>query len=128
MTVNAPQAELNVLGEPLEACSEDPMTGFFRTGACASGPDDTSRHLVCCEMTAEFLAFSRLVGNDLSEPRPEMGFPGLKPGNRWCLLAPRWAEAHRAGKAPRVVLLATHAGALRYTTLAALKAHALDLS
>ena len=120
--------ELNVLGEPLQPCSDNPLTGFFRTGSCITGPDDVGRHIICCEMTAEFLAFSKLRGNDLSTPRPEMAFPGLKPGDRWCLVAPRWVEALNAGKAPRVALLATHEGALRYTDLRTLKAYALDLS
>jgi hypothetical protein len=120
--------ERNVYGEPLQPCSTDPLTGFFRTGACAAGPDDVGRHLICCEMTAAFLAFSKSVGNDLSTPRPEMAFPGLKPGDRWCLVAPRWVEAHNAGMAPRVILLSTHEGALRYTDLKTLRAYALDLS
>jgi uncharacterized protein (DUF2237 family) len=120
--------ELNVYGEPLRPCSTNPLTGFFRTGACAAGPDDVGRHLICCEMTTEFLAFSKSVGNDLSTPRPEMAFPGLKPGDRWCLVAPRWVEAHNAGAAPRVILLSTHEGALRYTDLKTLRAYALDLS
>lgn len=120
--------ELNVLGLPLEPCSDDPLTGFFRDGHCHAGQDGSARHLVCIEATAEFLAFSKRMGNDLSTPRPEFGFPGLNPGDRWCLLAPRWAEAHQRGMAPRVVLLSTHEGALHYTTLDALKAHALDLS
>ena len=120
--------ERNVYGEPLQPCSTDPLTGFFRTGACAAGPADIGRHLICCEMTAEFLAFSKSVGNDLSTPRPEMAFPGLKPGDRWCLVAPRWVEAHNAGMAPRVILLSTHEGALRYTDLKTLRAYALDLA
>jgi uncharacterized protein (DUF2237 family) len=120
--------ELNVLGEPLQPCSDDPLTGFFRTGYCAAGPDGNARHLVCCEMTAEFLAFSKTVGNDLSTPRPEMAFPGLKAGDRWCLVAARWVEAEKAGFAPRVALLSTHQGALSYTDLATLKRYALDLS
>ena len=120
--------ERNVFGEPLRPCSMDPLTGFFRTGACAAGPDDVGRHLICCEMTAEFLAFSKSVGNDLSTPRTEMAFPGLNPGDRWCLVAPRWVEAHEAGVAPRVLLLSTHEGALRYTDLKTLRAYALDLS
>jgi uncharacterized protein (DUF2237 family) len=121
-------AERNVFGEPLVPCSTDPMTGFFRTGACAAGPDDIGRHLICCEMTAEFLAFSKSVGNDLSTPHPEWGFPGLEPGDRWCLVAARWVEAHKAGAAPRVAVLSTHEAALRYTDLATLKAYALDLA
>ena len=120
--------ERNVLGEPLQPCSTDPLTGFFRTGYCVTGPDDVGRHIVCCEMTAEFLAFSKSRGNVLSTPRPEVAFPGLQPGDRWCLVAPRWVEALQAGMAPRVVLLATHEAALRYTDLKTLKAYALDLS
>ena len=122
------EESLNVLGEPLKPCSFDPVTGFFRDGCCNTGPQDRGRHTVCARMTAEFLAFSKSRGNDLSTPRPEMAFPGLKPGDRWCLVAPRWVEALRAGKAPRVALLATHEGALRYTDLRTLKAYALDLS
>ena len=92
--------ERNVLGEPLQPCSDDPLTGFFRNGHCATGPDDVGRHVVCAEMTAEFLAFSKAHGNDLTTPHPEWDFPGLKPGDRWCLVAPRWVEAHEAGAAP----------------------------
>jgi uncharacterized protein (DUF2237 family) len=120
--------ERNVFGEPLVPCSADPLTGFFRSGYCAAGPDESARHLICCEMTAEFLAFSKSVGNDLSTPRPEMAFPGLNPGDRWCLVAPRWVEAYKAGAAPRVALLSTHEGALRYADLTTLKAYALDLA
>jgi hypothetical protein len=122
------EIERNVLGEPLQPCSTDPLTGFFRNGACLTGPDDVGRHVVCCEMTAEFLAFSKSRGNDLTTPHPEWAFPGLKPGDRWCLVAPRWVEAHDAGLAPRVALLSTHEAALRYTDLKTLKAYALDLS
>jgi uncharacterized protein (DUF2237 family) len=120
--------ELNVLGLPLEPCSENPLTGFFRDGHCHAGQDGSARHLVCIEATIEFLAFSKSVGNDLSTARPEMAFPGLKPGDRWCLLAPRWVEAQQHGMVPRVVLLSTHEGALRYTDLKTLKQYALDLS
>jgi hypothetical protein len=120
--------ELNVYGEPLRPCSEDPLTGFFRNGYCSTGPEDVGRHIICCEMTAEFLAFSKSVGNDLSTPHPEWAFPGLKPGDRWCLVARRWVEALEAGVAPRVALLSTHEGALRYTDLDTLKRYALDLS
>lgn len=120
--------ELNVFGEPLQPCSSDPLTGFFRNGSCFAGPDGVSRHTVCAVMTEEFLAFSKLKGNDLSTPRPDMAFPGLRPGDRWCLLAPRWVEALQAGVAPRIVLLATHQAVLDYTDIATLKGHALDLS
>lgn len=122
------ERELNVLGLPLEPCSDNPLTGFFRTGACLTGPDDVGKHTVCAEMTAEFLAFSKARGNDLSTPHPEWAFPGLKPGDRWCLVAPRWVEAHEAGVAPRVVLLSTHETALDYVSLSTLKSYALDLS
>lgn len=120
--------ELNVFGEPIVPCSSDPVTGFFRNGSCFAGADREARHLICAEMTAEFLAFSKSRGNDLSTPRPDLAFPGLQPGDRWCLLAPRWVEAFKAGVAPRVALLSTHQAALDYTDLATLKAYALDLS
>ncbi len=118
----------NVLGEPLEACSVAPMTGFYRDGCCNTGAEDIGSHTVCAVMTAEFLAFSKSRGNDLSTPMPEVGFPGLKPGDRWCLCAPRWQEAFEAGQAPRIVLRATHEGALTYCALADLKRFAVDLS
>ena len=118
----------NVLGEPLEACSTRPLTGFFRDGCCNTSPQDVGSHTVCVVMTAEFLAFSKARGNDLSTPMPEFGFPGLKPGDRWCLCAPRWQEAFEAGQAPRVVLRATHAGALGHCALGDLKRYAVDLS
>ena len=118
----------NVLGGLLAACSEDPLTGFFRDGCCNTGPQDVGSHTVCAVMTAEFLVFSARAGNDLSTPLPEYGFPGLKPGDRWCLCAPRWQEAHEAGMTPRVVLGATHEGALAYCRLEDLKRHAVDLS
>jgi uncharacterized protein (DUF2237 family) len=116
---------LNVLGERLKPCSYDPMTGFFRDGCCNTGPSDRGRHTVCVRLTAEFLAFSRARGNDLSTPQPEYGFPGLRPGDRWCLCAARWTEALEAGKAPQVVLASTHVSVLRHETLEVLKAHAL---
>lgn len=118
----------NVLGEPLELCSLSPRTGFTRTGACETGPEDVGSHTVCTQVTGEFLAFSRARGNDLSTPAPQFGFPGLKPGDRWCLCAARWKEAYDAGQAPRVVLTATHERALEVISLDELKAHALDLS
>lgn len=120
--------DINVLGGPLADCSHDPVTGFFRTGCCSTGPMDAGSHTVCAEVTAEFLTFSKSRGNDLSTPRPEFGFPGLKPGDRWCLCAARWEEARAAGRAPRVRLSATHQAALEYVALADLKAHAVDLN
>ena len=120
--------ELNVLGEPLQPCSTDPLTGFFRNGSCVTGADDVGRHIICCEMTAEFLAFSKAKGNDLSTPMPDFGFPGLVPGDRWCLCAPRWQEALEAGSAPRIVLRASQAGALDHCSLADLKRYAIDLA
>jgi uncharacterized protein (DUF2237 family) len=121
-------AARNVLGGSLEICSLQPRTGFFRNGCCDTSPEDLGSHTVCAEMTAEFLAFSRASGNDLSTPRPEFGFQGLRPGDRWCLCAPRWQEALEAGMAPRVVLRATHEGALEWCDLADLKRHAIDLA
>ena len=120
-----PQAK-NVLGTPLESCCTDPMTGFYRTGCCETGPDDLGLHLVCAEMTAEFLEFSRLRGNDLSTPMPEFGFPGLTPGDRWCLCVERWKEAFEAGVAPAVVLEATHMSSVEYVSLEELQSHAVD--
>jgi len=114
----------NVLGGPLEPCSFDPLTGFWRDGTCRTGGQDLGVHAVCAVMTDEFLAFSASVGNDLSTPRPEWGFPGLKPGDRWCLCAARWQEAFEAGMAPAVALEATHALALEFTSLDDLRAHA----
>jgi uncharacterized protein (DUF2237 family) len=121
------EAKLNVLGEALQPCSEEPLTGFFRDGCCNTAPEDLGRHVVCVRVTAEFLEFSRARGNDLVTPMPQFQFPGLKPGDQWCLCAARWQEAFEAGKAPRVVLQATHAAALKVVKLADLKKHALDL-
>jgi uncharacterized protein (DUF2237 family) len=118
----------NVLGEPLESCSTQPLTGFFRDGCCNTSREDRGSHTVCALLTDEFLAFSKAQGNDLSTPMPEYGFPGLKAGDRWCLCAPRWQEAFEAGAAPRVALKATHEGALAHCGLADLKAHGADLS
>jgi uncharacterized protein (DUF2237 family) len=119
---------LNVLGEPLAPCGLDPMTGFYRDGCCNTGYEDIGIHVVCAKMTREFLEFSRHRGNDLTTPAPEAGFPGLKPGDRWCLCAGRWKEALDAGVAPPVVLTATHEEALAVVSLADLKRHAIDLS
>ena len=118
-------ASFNVLGEPLLPCSMTPRTGFFRDGCCNTSDDDTGCHTVCAVMTAEFLDFSRSRGNDLSTPRPEFGFPGLKPGDRWCLCAGRWLEAYRAGCAPRVSLAATHQRTLEIVAMEDLRSHAL---
>ena len=118
----------NVLGEPLEICSIKPMSGFYRDGCCDTGREDIGSHTVCAVMTSVFLEFSKSRGNDLSTPLQELGFPGLKAGDRWCLCAPRWQEALEAGKAPRVVLRATHEDALAYCSLANLKRFAIDLA
>ena len=115
----------NVLGQELVPCSLDPVTGFFRNGCCETGPHDLGLHTVCAVMTAEFLAYSKMIGNDLSTPMPEYGFAGLKPGDRWCLCAPRWQEALRHGMAPAVDLLATHEASLQYATLKELLQHAI---
>ena len=123
-----PRPSRNVLGGTLDTCSIKPMTGFFRNGCCDTSAEDFGSHTVCVVMTAEFLAFSKSQGNDLSTPMPEFGFAGLKPGDRWCLCAPRWQEALEARQAPRVVLRATHEGALEYCTLADLKRYAIDLA
>jgi hypothetical protein len=117
----------NVLGEKLETCNALPLTGFYRDGCCNTGREDTGAHVVCAQMTVEFLEFSKARGNDLSTPAPAMGFPGLKPGDRWCLCAARWQEALEAGVAPPVILMATHAAALEYVSLDDLKKYALDL-
>lgn len=114
----------NVLGGPLKPCSMEPLTGFFRDGCCHTGEEDAGSHTVCVEVTEAFLAYSRSVGNDLSTPRPEFGFPGLQPGDRWCVCAARWLQACRAGVAAPVVLAATHERALEIVPLELLKAHA----
>jgi uncharacterized protein len=119
---------LNVLGGPLEDCSVDPVTGFYRDGCCNTGPDDVGLHSVCAEMTEEFLAYSARRGNDLSTPNPEFGFPGLQPGDRWCLCAARWQEALESGMPPKVRLKATHQATLAICDLDDLKRHALDLN
>lgn len=117
-------ASRNVLGGPLLACSYSPLTGFYRTGCCETGPEDVGRHTVCVRVTDAFLEFSRKAGNDLSTPRPEFRFAGLKAGDRWCLCALRWQEAWEADAAPEVVLEATHEATLRLIELDVLKAHA----
>jgi uncharacterized protein (DUF2237 family) len=119
---------LNVLGQPLQPCGLDPLTGFYRDGCCNTDYDDVGIHVVCVRVTREFLEFSRKHGNDLTTPLPAAGFPGLRPGNQWCLCAGRWKEALDAGVAPPVVLAATHEEALAVVSLADLKRHAIDLS
>ena len=129
--VGAPYAmapPLNVLGGPLEPCCLEPLTGFYRNGRCDTGSDDVGVHSVCAQMTEEFLEFSRSQGNDLSTPMPEAGFPGLEPGDRWCLCAGRWAEAFEAGAAPPIRLAGTHEATLEIVPLDDLLQHALDVS
>ena len=117
---------VNVLGEPLEPCSTDPMTGFFRNGSCDTCIEDQGSHTVCAVLTADFLAFSRSVGNDLSTPRPEFGFEGLSPGDQWCLCAARFLQAYQAGRAPRIRLRATHRRALEVVPMDVLREYALE--
>lgn len=119
---------INVLGEALQPCSTNPLTGYFRDGCCNTADIDHGCHTVCCIMTAEFLTFSKDRGNDLITPRPEFGFPGLKPGDRWCLCASRWAEADAYGKAPNVVLASTHQKTLKHVPIGVLRARALDVN
>lgn len=119
--------QINVFGEPLADCSHAPKTGWFRNGCCETDATDLGSHTVCAVMTADFLAFSKSRGNDLSTPQPAFGFPGLKAGDRWCLCAARWREAFAAGCAPKVRLKATHRRALEVIALADLKTHAIDL-
>jgi uncharacterized protein (DUF2237 family) len=126
MSTRYDEGARNVTGGELASCSTSPMTGFFRNGCCETGPHDLGLHTVCVVVTADFLAFSKSMGNDLSTPRPELAFPGLKPGDRWCLCAPRWKEALDAGVAPRVVLEATHEETLAIVPLGVLKDHAVD--
>jgi len=118
----------NLLGEPLQICGQDPVTGFYRDGCCNTGPEDRGSHTVCVQITDEFLEFTASRGNDLSTPRAEFGFPGLKSGDRWCLCASRWLEAHEAGKAPRVFVMSTHEAALRLVPKPLLMAMAVDLN
>ena len=126
-TAKAPPGK-SVLGRALEPCGNQPKTGFFRDGCCNTSSDDAGAHVVCARLTAEFLAFSKASGNDLSTPAPSVGFPGLKPGDRWCLCAMRWKEALDAGCAPPIYLAATHERALNYLSFEELSAHALDLN
>jgi len=119
---------INVYGEPLEACSEEPLTGFFRDGQCNTCKEDVGSHTVCIKVSSEFLEFSRLVGNDLSTPVPQFGFPGLQPGDSWCLCAARWLEAYEKGRAPRVHMTRTHIRALEIIPLTVLKEYAADLN
>ena len=128
MTDDPKDPSRNVLGGALADCSKRPVTGFFRNGCCDTSPEDAGSHTVCVVMTTEFLAFSRSRGNDLSTPMPQYGFAGLKPGDRWCLCAARWKEALDAGRAPLVVLTATHERALEICDLQALKRHAIDMN
>ena len=118
------ELSVNVLGTPLRSCSVDPLTGFFRNGACDTCAEDRGSHTVCAVMTAEFLALSKYLGNDLSTPRPEFGFAGLTPGDQWCLCAARFLQAHEEGAAPRVILEATHARALDIVPIEVLEAAA----
>ena len=118
--------QVNIFGEKLETCCTSPMTGWYRTGCCEVGGDDVGVHAVCAIMTDEFLEFSRSVGNDLSTPMPQYGFPGLKAGDQWCLCASRWQEAYEAGKAPQVRLKATHVLATEFCDVDALKRYAID--
>lgn len=119
--------ERNVLGGELEECGADPVTGFYRDGRCSSGPEDVGSHTVCCVVSAEFLAHQRSVGNDLSTPRPEWRFPGLMPGDRWCVVAARWLQAHEDGRAAPVILAATHERTLETIPLAVLEQYAADI-
>ena len=119
--------EVNVLGEPLQECGTDPVTGFFRDGCCSTGPEDVGSHTVCAVMTAEFLEHQRSVGNDLTTPMPAYRFPGLVPGDRWCVVAARWLQAHDAGVAAPVVLASTHRRALDVVPLEALQQHGVDV-
>jgi len=121
-----PGSALNVLGRPLLPCGYKPLTGYFRDGCCHTDPSDRGLHVVCAVMTADFLAYSRARGNDLSTPQPASGFPGLKPGDRWCLCALRWLEALQAGMAPDVVMEATHLNALGVVSLDQLRLYAVD--
>jgi uncharacterized protein len=125
--VTEPTLERNVLGDSLEPCGTSPMTGFYRDGCCSTGPEDLGSHTVCTVVSAEFLALQQDLGNDLSTPRPEYGFPGLRPGDRWCVVAVRWLQAYQAGAAAGVVLAATNERALEVVPMEALRQHAVDV-
>ena len=127
MAEGDPNVDLNVLGDELEPCGIDPMTGFYRDGCCSTGPQDIGSHTVCAVVTEEFLEHQRSVGNDLSTPRPEWSFPGLTPGDRWCVVAMRWYQAYQDGVAAPVVLASTHQRALDIVPIAALREHAVDV-
>jgi uncharacterized protein (DUF2237 family) len=124
---DTPVTERNVLGGPLETCGTDPLTGFFRDGCCSTGPEDFGSHTICAVVTTEFLAHQRSIGNDLSTPAPRHHFPGLVPGDRWCVTAANWLRAHHDGAAAFVVLASTHERALEIVPLDALKRHAVDV-
>ena len=128
MPDNHQAPSINVLGEAMESCSDNPLTGFFRDGACNTGQEDLGSHTVCVEVTREFLEYSRFRGNDLSTPIPEFGFPGLKDGDRWCLCAARWLEAYEQGRAPRVYLMRTHQHALDIIPFELLKQYSINLN
>ena len=127
MSEQGAEVERNVLGGSLQPCGAEPLTGFYRTGVCSSGPEDLGSHTVCTVVSAEFLDLQRALGNDLSTPRPEYGFPGLRPGDRWCVVAARWLQAYQAGVAAGVVLAATNATALEVVPIEALRQHAVDV-
>jgi uncharacterized protein (DUF2237 family) len=127
MSEQGAEVERNVLGGPLQPCGTEPLTGFYRTGVCSSGLEDLGSHTVCTVVSAEFLDLQRALGNDLSTPRPEYGFPGLRPGDRWCVVATRWLQAYQAGVAAGVLLAATNAKALEIVPIEALRQHAVDV-
>ena len=127
MSEQGAEVERNVLGGPLQPCGTEPLTGFYRTGVCSSGPEDLGSHTVCTVVSAEFLDLQRALGNDLTTPRPEYGFPGLRPGDRWCVGAARWLQAYQAGVAAGVLLAATNAKALEIVPIEALRQHAVDV-
>jgi uncharacterized protein (DUF2237 family) len=122
-----PMSERNVLGEELETCGTEPLTGFYRDGCCSTGDEDLGRHTICAVVTTEFLEHQRSIGNDLSSPMPAYGFPGLRPGERWCVTAVNWARAHNAGVAAPVVLAATHEATLELVPLSVLRQYAVDV-